>query len=202
MRGAAKGGEQTQTLRPEADVPSPTQPSRPGRRRRFSKAAVRQLSCNFGSGWKADLDIILAQLVPGLSAHVDQRRSVMSPMKPEDCDLLIFEYMRQKNLQAVVELFEADATFVLGDGSVVQGHDAIREAVKGWIDAEKLEWTYGPIAYQDKSGSIALLRGTWSATFRDEAGKISTSTGKNVEIVRRQPDGTWRFVIDHAKGAD
>jgi ketosteroid isomerase-like protein len=126
----------------------------------------------------------------------------MSAMKPEDCDLLIFEYMRQKNIEAVVDLFEPGATFILEGGSLVRGHDAIREAVKGWIDAEKLEWTYGPIAYEDASGSIALLRGTWSATFRDEAGTVSTSTGKNVEIVRRQPDGTWRFVIDHARGAD
>lgn len=126
----------------------------------------------------------------------------MPAYKPEECDVLIFEYMRKKDIQSVVELFEPDATFIIADGSSIRGHDAIREAVKGWLDAEKLEWTYGPVAYVDTSQSIALLRGTWSASFRDEDGSVTTSTGKNVEVVRRQPDGTWRFVIDHAKGAD
>ena len=126
----------------------------------------------------------------------------MPAYRPEECDLLIFENMRNRDLQAVVDLFEPDATFITGDGSRIQGHDAIQEAVKGWLDAEKLEWILGPVAYVDASGTIALLRGTWSATFRSEDGEITTSTGKNVEVVRLQPDGTWRFVIDHATGAD
>lgn len=126
----------------------------------------------------------------------------MPAYKPEDCDILIFEYMRNKDLASVLGLFEPDATFITGEGNSIQGHDAIRDAVKGWIDAEKLEWTYGPVAYVDASGSLALLRASWSATFRGEDGSVTTSTGNNVEIVRRQPDGTWRFVIDHATGAD
>ena len=31
----------------------------------------------------------------------------------------------------------------------------------------------------------------------DADGKPIQITGKNAEVVQRQPDGTWRFIIDH-----
>lgn len=49
-----QGGEQTPALRPEADSPHPTQPSRHDRFGRFFKAVVHQPSGNIGSGWNAD----------------------------------------------------------------------------------------------------------------------------------------------------
>lgn len=124
------------------------------------------------------------------------------PLKPEDCDILIFEHFRNKDLDAVVSLFEADATFYADDKTVLRGHAAIRKAMSPWIDAHKLEWIKGPVAYVNASNDLAILRGTWAATFKDKDGKLTTTTGKNVELVRKQADGTWRFVIDHATGAN
>jgi ketosteroid isomerase-like protein len=47
-----------------------------------------------------------------------------------------------------------------------------------------------------------MLRAAWSATAPGPDGKPVTVTGNNVEVVRRQPDGTWLFVIDNPRGAD
>ncbi|AOY94962.1 hypothetical protein BKK79_24255 [Cupriavidus sp. USMAA2-4] len=56
----------------------------------------------------------------------------------------------------------------------------------------RLAWRHGPRSAarppppgrpaQDDSGALALA-------------------GSSAEIVRRQPDGSWRYVVDHATGA-
>jgi len=50
--------------------------------------------------------------------------------------------------------------------------------------------------------NVHLRASQWSATTTGPDGKPVTVTGNNVEVVRRQPDGTWLFVIDNPRGAD
>ena len=119
----------------------------------------------------------------------------MPAHKPEDCDNLIVEALIRDDLEAAVALYEPDAAFVLDSGAVVTGHAAIREALKEWIGLDDLRWTKPVRAYASADGGLAVLRGSWSAT-----AKGATSTGESVEVVRRQPDGTWRFVIDNPRG--
>ena len=47
-------------------------------------------------------------------------------------------------------------------------------------------------------GDIALLRA--DHRIADAAG-TTILAGSSAEVVRRQPDGTWLYVIDHAMGA-
>ncbi|KPW34723.1 Uncharacterized protein ALO87_00038 [Pseudomonas syringae pv. apii] len=125
----------------------------------------------------------------------------MPAYKPEDCDRLIFEHMQNGDLDSAVALFEPDCVFVVSDDNVVVGHAAIREALRGWINAQKLEWIEGPTALLNASQDIAVLRGTWAATFKGDDGQLTVTKGRNVEVVRRQADGTWRFIIDDVNGA-
>lgn len=48
------------------------------------------------------------------------------------------------------------------------------------------------------SDDLALIRADW--TIGDAAGR-NMAQGSSAEIARRQPDGSWRSVIDHAIGA-
>jgi hypothetical protein len=41
-----------------------------------------------------------------------------------------------------------------------------------------------------------MLRVRWSLTFRSPEGDEITEQGESTEIVRLQPDGTWRCIID------
>ncbi len=50
-------------------------------------------------------------------------------------------------------------------------------------------------------GDLALLRGRWTLTGTGPDGKPVAMSGDNVEIARKQPNGTWLFVIDHPFGA-
>ena len=126
----------------------------------------------------------------------------MPARKPEECDILIVEAMKRKDLEAAVALYEPNATFVLDSGEVVTGRAAIREALKAWIALDDVRFTTEIKAIQSADGNLAMLRGTWSATTKGPDGKPVTFTGKNVEVVRRQPDETWLFVIDNPRGAD
>ena len=51
----------------------------------------------------------------------------MPARKPEDCDLLIAEYINSGNVEAAVALYEPTATFLVGPGKPVTGHAAIRD---------------------------------------------------------------------------
>jgi len=51
-----------------------------------------------------------------------------------------------------------------------------------------------------QAGDLALLASTWSLAGTGPDGKPVSMSGQGREVVRRQPDGTWRFVIDAPNG--
>ena len=126
----------------------------------------------------------------------------MPAHKPEDCDLLIFEAIKNKDLEAAVAVYETNATFVLDSGEAVTGVEAIRETLRGWMDLEDPQFTMPLRTFMNAEENLAILRGSWSAIAKGPDGKPTKITGKNVEVVRKQADGTWRFVIDHPRCAD
>ena len=120
----------------------------------------------------------------------------MPNRKPEDCDLLLAEAMNKGDLEAAVALYEPEASFVQ-EGKVVSGKAAIREIMQGFLAIKpqlKLEVTTA------QSGDIALLNSKWSITGTDAEGKPVSMSGNGAEVVRRQADGTWLFVVDSPNG--
>ena len=47
---------------------------------------------------------------------------------------------------------------------------------------------------------LAVLYNDWSMSATGADGAAVSGSGKAIEIVRRQPDGTWRFVVDDPFG--
>ena len=43
---------------------------------------------------------------------------------------------------------------------------------------------------------VAVLYNDWRMTVTGPDGKAQESSGKAIEIVRRQADGSWKFVVD------
>ena len=60
----------------------------------------------------------------------------MPALKPEECDLLLLEAMETGDLDAMLALYEPDATFVVSSGRVVTGHAAIRQVLQGYINRQ------------------------------------------------------------------
>jgi uncharacterized protein (TIGR02246 family) len=113
----------------------------------------------------------------------------MPASKPEEVDALFEKYLNEGNIDALVDLYEPEATLIAAPGQTASGHAAIRQALSGFIAAKanlKLNVTQTIVA-----GDIAVTYNDWSGT----AGGAEIS-GRALEICRRQADGTWRFVID------
>lgn len=120
---------------------------------------------------------------------------------PEDIGPLIGEAITSGDLDAALALYEPGATFAIpaafGEGSVT-GHGALRESFSGFlamnptltVNAEKTLL----------SGDIALVVGSWTLTGSDPEGNEIDTGGRFSDIVRRQPDGSWLFVIDNPNG--
>ena len=123
----------------------------------------------------------------------------MPARKPEECDTLLGEALNRGDLEAAVALYEADAAFVQEPGKVVRGHAAVRGAMQGFL-AIKPKFTISVNSVEN--GDIAVLRSKWSVNGTGPDGKPVAMSGNGIEVVRRQADGTWKFVIDHPAGAD
>ena len=51
-------------------------------------------------------------------------------------------------------------------------------------------------------GELALLQGEWRLSGTAPDGSPLELSSRTAEVARRQPDGSWLYVIDHAFGAD
>jgi len=124
----------------------------------------------------------------------------MPAHKPEECDLLLFEVIETGDLDAALALYEPNATFVVSPGQAVTGHAAIREVLKGMMAANTTGKLDAVTAVPSADGSIAFTRAKGSSTGPGPDGKSITTTFHSIEVVRKQPDGTWRIVIDDPSG--
>lgn len=123
----------------------------------------------------------------------------MPAEKPEECDILLMETMNRGDLEAAVALYEPNAILVQDpSGEAISGHAAIREFVRAGL-ALGLRMTRETNAIPN--GELALTGGRWKATATDADGNPVVVSGNSREVVRRQPDGRWLFVIDNPWGA-
>ncbi len=122
----------------------------------------------------------------------------MPATKPEDADILLGEAVNAGDLEAAVALYDNNATFVPEPGKVVTGIDAVRQIMSDFINMKATITLHGVKAVQ--SGDTALLYSDWSFTGTDHDGNPVTGGGHGREVVKRQSDGTWKFVIDDPNG--
>jgi len=104
-----------------------------------------------------------------------------------------------RDMPGLLDLYEPDAVFVRGPGDHVTGRIAIREALQEFLD------TGGNISFKTRHavqhGDIAMLSNEYTLQGTGADGKPFTLTGKTAEVLRRQPDGRWLYIIDHPAGA-
>lgn len=123
----------------------------------------------------------------------------MAVQQPEDMYGAFAAVFNAGDLDALVALYEPEALLVPEPGRTVRGHAAIREALQGFL-ALKGTMTIQPIAILT-AGDLALTHGQWTLSATGPDGQPITLGGKTAEVLRRQPDGTWRLVIDNPYGS-
>jgi ketosteroid isomerase-like protein len=112
----------------------------------------------------------------------EQRRRAV---EPEDLSRLFLERANAGDVEGLVELYEPGAVLAFPPGHVSVGRDAIRAAYEGLLAGRP---TFGA---GDQHPAIRNDTGELALTSTRLAGRNATA-----EVARRQPDGSWLWIID------
>ena len=104
------------------------------------------------------------------------------------------------DLDSLLPLYERDAAFATQPGSLAHGSCGVREALAGFISMKgRLGLEVTRVLEVD---DLALVTGIWSFDGTGPDGEPVRLEASNADVLRRQADGTWRFVIDNPWGTD
>lgn len=118
------------------------------------------------------------------------------PTKAEEVHALLAAAYNTGDLATVLQIYDANGIIVAEPGTPVAGKEKFEAAVKGILAIKgKMEIK---TVYCLQTGDIAVGRSEWSIKDGDET-KVNA---KGVEVMKRQQDGTWKVVIDHAFGGE
>ncbi len=126
--------------------------------------------------------------------------TAVTARKPEDCHRLIAEAITACKLDEVLSLYEPEAVLVPEPGAEPVSGQGLREAHEGFI-ALKPTFTVDTESVI-QLGDIALLRSSWTVQGTNPDGTPVEMSHRGTEVVRKQPDGSWRYIIDNPFGAD
>jgi uncharacterized protein (TIGR02246 family) len=113
---------------------------------------------------------------------------------PAHIHSLFLDAFNAGDIESLVALYEPNAVLVV-NGQPVAGQQSIRNAYESFLARRpRMSLKTHSVAVFD--GNLAVLHGDWvlEPGVADETGK--TTRGLSTEVVRRQADGSWRFVID------
>lgn len=107
---------------------------------------------------------------------------------------LFLDAFNRGDVEALVGLYEPNAVLLHG-GQPVIGHGAIREAYRG-LCGRRGRMQMETQSLVESNDGLAVLHSCWTFEFPSADGNIKTTRGISTEVVRRQADGAWLFVID------
>jgi ketosteroid isomerase-like protein len=128
-------------------------------------------------------------------------RHPVTAREPEDCDRMLLAALQAGDIDASVALYEPGAALFAKSGEAVVGHEAIRASNAALIALKPIFHIERIVTTVSGDGTIATTRmkATLEGTRPD--GRPVKSALHTLEVLRRQPDGSWRYVIDDPFGS-
>ena len=121
-------------------------------------------------------------------------------MTPEEVLNSVTEGINAGDLESLMTLYEPLACFASQPGQLTKSPDGIRESLRSFIDMNgKLDLKVKRVL---GASDLALVTTEWSFGGTGSNGKRVDMTARSADVLRQQPDGTWRFVIDNPWGTD
>lgn len=103
----------------------------------------------------------------------------------------------EKGLEGWVAYFDEDGAMVPSQGEVIRGKEAIKNSMSASfsLDSYSLKWE-PEYAEASEDGSIGYTYGRYVRTYINQAGNIMQGTGRYTTIWKRQPDNSYKIILD------
>jgi ketosteroid isomerase-like protein len=124
----------------------------------------------------------------------------MAVVQPGEMNAAFADAVSSGDVERVLALYEPDALLAPRPGERARGLGEIRAALVellalgGRMESRNV-WCM-------EVGDLALLQGEWRLVGTAPDGSPVELSSRTAEVARRQPDGTWLYVLDHAFGSD
>jgi uncharacterized protein (TIGR02246 family) len=149
-----------------------------------TSAAVAALSCT---------------LLISCSTMTSPENAQFAARSPEQVIDAFTAAVNSGDIERVLAVYERDARLAF-PGKPYVGHDAIRVNIQNLLSQKPT--MRGKTKSVSQVGELALLRSEWSYTGTGAKGERIELSGESTELARRQPDGTWRYVVDLPMGIE
>ena len=117
------------------------------------------------------------------------------PKRAEDAHATLAAAFNTGDVDTVLSIYDYNGIIVPEPGKPVSGKAKFEEAIKAILSIKgRMEIK---TVYCLQAGDVAIGRSEWNITDGAEV-KVSA---KGIELMKQQPDGSWKIVIDHAFGA-
>ncbi len=143
--------------------------------------------------------ILLAALfvlaASGCAPQVDVEAEAAAIRETTDVEWL--EAGQAKDLDRFVSFYTDDASLFLPNAPIVTGKEAIRSGMSQAFSTPSfaISWQTTNIEVS-RTGDLAYSYGTYEETANDPEGNPVSERGKWVAIWEKQPDGSWKVVIE------
>jgi uncharacterized protein (TIGR02246 family) len=127
---------------------------------------------------------------------------MMKMTTPEEVLSSVTEGINTGNLDALMTLYEAEACFATQPGQLAKNPEGIRQSLRSFIDLKgKLDLKVKRVL---QTSDLALVISDWSYSggTGPDGKPVNMADKKAADVLRKQADGTWRFVIDNPWGTD
>lgn len=134
------------------------------------------------------------------SVKVKSVEEGVSSATPEQVLESIVTGINSGDLDSLLPLYESRAAFAAEPGSLAHGPSGVSESLAGFIAMNgTLDIEVTRVLEVD---DLALVIGVWSFDGAGPDGEPVHLAARNADVLRRQDDGNWRFVIDNPWGTD
>ena len=124
----------------------------------------------------------------------------MTIASPQEGVQALFGAFNNGDIDALAALYEPGATMVAQPGQVATGITAVREVLVGFL---ALKPTLSPVKNElIIAGDIALSVTNWTLKGSSPDGETVEMEGTATDVLRKQADGSWLFVIDNPWGGE
>jgi len=118
------------------------------------------------------------------------------PVQAKDAHSALAAAYNTGDLKTVLSMYDVEGIIVAEPDKPVSGSEKFEAAVNAILSIKGVMEI--KTVYCLESGDVAVGRSEWSI----KDGNQTKVAAKGVELLKRQPDGTWKVLIDHAFGAE